>query len=154
MNKGFFEMGSVSEMASRTAKKSWEEWRKSLHWDKVFSHVHLNSTVQYSVVQCSTVQYTTCRAWAAHCMPRSDTWAERDAMFPRRTTVVEEADIIISMRREIYSSSPSRGRCWSLILSLPLMPAILPPHLIHHAQEDRPSNNWGVEATLLRLLSR
>ena len=29
---------------------------------RCFSHVHLNSTVQDSVVQSSAVQYTTCRA--------------------------------------------------------------------------------------------
>ena len=30
-NKRFLEMGSVSEMGSMTAQKSWEEWKKSLH---------------------------------------------------------------------------------------------------------------------------
>ena len=100
-NKRLFLMRSVSEVGSMTAQKSWEEWRKSLHWgsgvfprspqqtrdlwkwglcrkwglwryknhgkngkivctrDQVVPHVHLNSTVQYSVGQCSALHYTT-----------------------------------------------------------------------------------------------
>ena len=52
-NKWFFEMGSESEMGSITAQKSWEEWRKSLHWE---SGVFPRSPQQYCTAQCSTVQ--------------------------------------------------------------------------------------------------
>ena len=56
-NKGFLEMGSVSEMGSMTAQKSWEEWQNSLHNGSVAAGLYTLGTSHQFLQVLSRVEF-------------------------------------------------------------------------------------------------
>ena len=97
-NKGFFLMGSVSEIGSMTAQKSWEEWQKSLHNGSVaaglytlgrshqclqgLSRVELNS---FTPLRMPSGKKQRVRSWLLSCY--LDKSRRRVASTPRFSTI-------------------------------------------------------------------